>query len=105
MMFFVTPALDPAAPEYEKQKYRRELLEERTTKVFHAFFTYLFSITRGAPDADVDKYFVKQEGLYTRSARSARRRRRSSRVCLRCAESTSLTRALGCSSASPTSSG
>ena len=65
MMFFVTPALDPAAPEYEKQKYRRELLEERTTKVFHALFTYLFSITRGAPDADVDKYFVKQEGLYS----------------------------------------
>jgi hypothetical protein len=27
MMFFVTPALDPAAPDHERQKYKRELLE------------------------------------------------------------------------------
>jgi hypothetical protein len=65
MVFFVTPALGPAVPDHERQKYRRELLEERTTRVFHALFTYLFSITRCSPDADVDKFFVRQEGLHS----------------------------------------
>ena len=62
-MFFVTPPLDPLADEYEKCKYRRELLALRFTRVFHAMFVYFEGACRNAPDPDTDKLFKEDVGV------------------------------------------
>ena len=64
-MFFVTPPPEVGTPDHEKQKFRRDLLQTRSTRVFHSLFTYLSSVCREEANPDVDKFFATQEGVYS----------------------------------------